>query len=246
MFLYRADAKSAARRGDEEGAGEEGRQEAVTPTRATSALVLAGYAGAGGRVGRLLAGRSVGGRPLPRAGGCGGGRPWVLWREGHRRWATTAAPRPAAHRPRGPPSTRSAGPGTCALPTPAACRSGRCGWRSRWPPAGGSSPGSPAGGWRLAFPLVFVAFALPQPDSVLRPIQGKLQSATTDASEAALRAFGYAVTRPPVGYVPRAAGRRVGCRRGVQRGESADSAHRGGGVPGLLAAVRGGSRRAAW
>jgi EpsI family protein len=55
------------------------------------------------------------------------------------------------------------------------------------------------GGWRhlrrLAFPLVFVLFALPIPNRVLVPLQFYLQSATTAAAAAVLPALGVPVER---------------------------------------------------
>jgi EpsI family protein len=55
------------------------------------------------------------------------------------------------------------------------------------------------GGWRhlrrLAFPLVFVLFALPIPNRVLVPLQFYLQSATTSAAAAVLPAIGVSVER---------------------------------------------------
>lgn len=49
---------------------------------------------------------------------------------------------------------------------------------------------------KLLFPLVFVAFALPPPESLLQGVQERLQTVTTDASAWVLSACGYAVTRP--------------------------------------------------
>jgi EpsI family protein len=55
------------------------------------------------------------------------------------------------------------------------------------------------GGWaalrRLAFPLVFILFALPVPNRVLVPLQFYLQSATTSASAWGLGLFGIPVER---------------------------------------------------
>jgi EpsI family protein len=55
------------------------------------------------------------------------------------------------------------------------------------------------GGWqhlrRLAFPLVFVLFALPIPNRILVPLQFYLQSATTWAAAGALPALGIPVVR---------------------------------------------------
>jgi len=60
-------------------------------------------------------------------------------------------------------------------------------------------------GWRgfigLLFPLVFIGFALPPPDSLLHQFQQRLQGITTDLSEWLLRLFGYAVGRPPGGFL---------------------------------------------
>lgn len=60
-------------------------------------------------------------------------------------------------------------------------------------------------GWRglvrLLFPLVFVGFALPPPESLLHQFQQRLQGLTTDLSEWVLRLFGYAVSRPPGGFL---------------------------------------------
>ncbi len=49
---------------------------------------------------------------------------------------------------------------------------------------------------KLLFPLVFVAFALPPPESLLRLVQHRLQAITTEASAWVLGAVGYSVTRP--------------------------------------------------
>ncbi len=54
---------------------------------------------------------------------------------------------------------------------------------------------------KLLFPLVFVAFALPPPESVLHGIQQWLQTVTTDTSEWVLKAVGYPVARPPGGFL---------------------------------------------
>jgi EpsI family protein len=55
--------------------------------------------------------------------------------------------------------------------------------------------------YRLLFPLVFVAFALPPPESLLHQFQQHLQSITTTVSERALRLLGYEVTRPGGGFL---------------------------------------------
>lgn len=55
--------------------------------------------------------------------------------------------------------------------------------------------------YRLLFPLVFVAFALPPPESLLHQFQQLLQSVTTTVSERALRLFGYEVARPGGGFL---------------------------------------------
>lgn len=55
--------------------------------------------------------------------------------------------------------------------------------------------------YRLLFPLVFVAFALPPPESLLHQFQQHLQAITTTVSERALRLFGYEVTRPGGGFL---------------------------------------------
>lgn len=54
---------------------------------------------------------------------------------------------------------------------------------------------------KLLFPLVFVAFALPPPESVLFQVQQRLQAITTGASEWVLKAVGYPVARPPGGFL---------------------------------------------
>src|SRR5262249_21846020 len=51
----------------------------------------------------------------------------------------------------------------------------------------------------LAFPLVFLLFALPLPGSITRPLQVRLQDATTSMADAALPALGIPVER--AGYV---------------------------------------------
>ncbi len=54
---------------------------------------------------------------------------------------------------------------------------------------------------KVLFPLAFVAFALPPPESVLHVIQQRLQAVTTDASAWVLTACGYPLTRPPGGFL---------------------------------------------
>jgi EpsI family protein len=51
----------------------------------------------------------------------------------------------------------------------------------------------------LAFPLAFVLFALPLPSSITRPLQVRLQDATTATAQVALRGLGIPVER--AGYV---------------------------------------------
>src|SRR5438552_3761099 len=51
----------------------------------------------------------------------------------------------------------------------------------------------------LVFPLAFLLFALPLPTSLTRPVQSKLQDATTTMADAALSALGIPVER--AGYV---------------------------------------------
>ncbi|MCU0705351.1 MAG: exosortase-associated EpsI family protein, partial [Fimbriiglobus sp.] len=65
-------------------------------------------------------------------------------------------------------------------------------------------------GLRLLFPLLFVGFALPLPDSVLHPFRERLQAVTTDVSEWLLRACGYSVSRPSGGFVLALAGGDLG------------------------------------
>lgn len=55
--------------------------------------------------------------------------------------------------------------------------------------------------FRLLFPLVFIAFALPPPESLLHQFQYQLQAITTTVSERALRLLGYEVTRPGSGFL---------------------------------------------
>lgn len=59
----------------------------------------------------------------------------------------------------------------------------------------------PAALRRLAFPLAFVAFALPPIDTVTSRLQPALQTATTTLAEWALRVVGFSVTRPNGGFV---------------------------------------------
>lgn len=55
--------------------------------------------------------------------------------------------------------------------------------------------------YRVLFPVAAVVLALPPPESVIRPLQQRLQVVTTDLSEALLRGLGYPVAREPGSFV---------------------------------------------
>lgn len=59
----------------------------------------------------------------------------------------------------------------------------------------------PRAAYRLLFPVLVVALALPPPESLLRPLQLRLQGVTADLAAAGLRLAGYPVTRPGAGFV---------------------------------------------